>query len=172
MEHLRHCATAVIRMIIRLATEKDIPAWLEIARRGDEAVSRIADLAGFYRGFSEYMASKIRKQEAFLAEDRDTRACLGVVAISEGHNRVSFLGLEAGVEFFKVAAGLLETALNQLDNGRAITASVLKIDADIVRQEKDLYQRFGFIEQPGEVMEKGVPAVVMRLPGILEDMEE
>lgn len=150
-------------MEIREATLDDIPAWLELARQGDQAVGGMGNLDTFYEGFEQYMTDKIQQEEAFIAEDQVNGLCLGIVAISERGNSISFLAMASGEDGLAAGGRLVEAALNALDNSRDITVNVLRSDAPVIQREKELYERFGFVEQPEEVLENGAPARVMKL---------
>jgi hypothetical protein len=75
------------------------------------------------------MAAKIKQHEAFMAMDRMSEKCLGIVAFSKNHNRITFIGVTQDADFQKVGGKLMEVALNQLDNTKEITVNVLRADA-------------------------------------------
>jgi predicted GNAT family N-acyltransferase len=150
-------------MLIRALNKDDIPAWLALAHESDEIVSGlIPDIAAFYKGFDEYMARKIKQHEAFMAVDRIPNKCLGIVAYSKKHNRISFIGVTKDADFEKIGGQLLKVAMNQLEWGKEITANVLKSDAEMIKQERALYERFSFVESDDKIMENDVPAIQMR----------
>ncbi len=150
-------------MLIRALTKKDIPAWLALAHEGDDIVRAInADVAKFYKGFDDYMARKIEQHEAFMAIDRMSEKCLGIVAFSKKHNRITFLGITKDADFQKAGGKLIEIALNQLDNKKEITANVIKSAAEMIKQERDLYERFSFVASDATIVESGIPAWVMK----------
>jgi diadenosine tetraphosphate (Ap4A) HIT family hydrolase/predicted GNAT family N-acyltransferase len=152
-------------MLIRALNKDDTPAWLALAHESDEIVSGlIPDIAAFYKGFDEYMARKIKQHEAFMAADRIPNKCLGIVAYSKKHNRISYIGVTKDADFQNIGGKLMETALNQLDNAKEITANVLKSDAEMIKQERALYERFSFVESDDKVVESGIPACQMKRP--------
>lgn len=148
---------------IRTAVFEDIPAWLELARLGDQAVGGMGNLDTFYEGFEQYMEDKIHREEAFIAEDAVNGVVLGIIAFSERGNSISFMAMAPGEDGLAAGGRLVEAALNALDNSRDITVNMLRYEAPVIQREKDLYERFGFVEQPGEVVENGAPVRVMTL---------
>jgi diadenosine tetraphosphate (Ap4A) HIT family hydrolase/predicted GNAT family N-acyltransferase len=154
-------------VLIRALTTDDIPAWLALAYEADEIVSELLpDIDKFYEGFDDYMADKIDRHEAFMAEDRISGACMGIIAFSRNNNRITFLGVTQDADFQIVGGKLMEIALNQLDNSREITANILKSDEAVVKQERALYERFGFLESDNAIIEAGVPAIQMKRPPV------
>jgi len=152
-------------MIIRAVTMKDRQAWLALAHEADEIVGAlIPDIAVFYEGFDDYMDAKIRQNEAFLAEDRMTERCLGIVGFSQINNRITYLQVAKGSNFKKTGAKMMEVALNQLDKTKEITVNVIKSDAEPIKQERKLYKSLGFIEDDKTIFEAGVPAGLMKRP--------
>ncbi|MHB8104611.1 MAG: GNAT family N-acetyltransferase [Dehalococcoidales bacterium] len=154
-------------MLIRALTKKDIPDWLALAHEGDDVVRGLnADIIVFYEGFDEFMARKIEQHEASMAADSITGRCLGIVAFSKNHNRITFLGVFKNADFQKVGRKLMETALNQLDDTKEITVNVIKSAAIIIKKERALYERFRFFVSTETVKENGVHVVQMKLiPG-------
>jgi len=141
----------------------DCQTWLNLAHESDELVSQLVpDISTFYDGFNDYMKAKIKQNEAFMAVDRISGQCLGVIAFSKSHNRITFLGVSVNSDFPAIGSELMEVALNQLDNTREISVTVLKSDADPVKQERSLYESLGFNEYDDTILEAGVPACLMK----------
>ena len=152
-------------MLIRAVTMDDRQAWLDLAHESDELVSQlIPDISTFYNGFDDYMKVKIEQNEAFMAVDRMSERCLGVVSFSKSHNRITFLGISANADFCIIGSKLVEIALNQLDNTREISVNVLKSDSEMINQERALYERFNFTACNDSVFEAGIPACLMKRP--------
>lgn len=154
-------------MLIRALTGEDVPAWLALAYESDEIVGRlIPDIDTFYEGFDDYMAEKIKQHEAFMAQDRVSGRCLGIIAFSKNNSRITFLAVTRGADFQQIGGKLMEIALNQLGNNREITANILKSDEALIRQERALYERFSFAEAANPTIEAGVPALQMVRPAV------
>jgi hypothetical protein len=152
-------------MYTRLMTRDDIPAWLALAHEGDHLIGElIPDISVFYKGFEEYMAEKIKQNEAFMALDGYPERCAGIVAFSRKNNRISFLGVAGDADFPTVGRKLLETVLSKLDTAREITVILIKSDDEVIKRERELYADFGFVEDEAEIFEAGIPARLMRRP--------
>ncbi len=146
-------------MLIRAVTKADIPAWLAIAHERDAVVNELtADPATFWKGFTAWAERKVQRNEAFMAADRITSACLGVVTFSQKHNRISFISVVKEADFEQIGGKLMQMALNQLDWGKEITAIVLKSDAPLIKKELALYHTMGFKEHHKTITEYGFPA--------------
>jgi predicted GNAT family N-acyltransferase len=152
-------------MLIRAVTMDDRQAWLALAHESDEIIGKlIPDIATFYEGFDDYMDAKIRQNEAFMAEDRISKRCQGIVGFSKKNNRITYLGVSNNNAFQKIGSKLMAVALNQLDNSREISVNVLKSDADPIKKERNLYESLGFTEYDNTIFEAGVPACMMKRP--------
>jgi len=145
----------------------DWQTWLELAHESDELIGKlIPDISTFYDGFDDYMKAKIRQNEAFMAVDRLSGRCLGIVAFSKSHNRITFLGVSKNNDFHIIGSKLLEVALNQLNNTKEISVTVLKSDFEPITKERTLYERFSFTEYDNTILEAGVPACLMKRPPV------
>ena len=155
-------------MLIRAVTTDDVQTWLNLAHESDELVSKLtSDISTFYEGFNDYMMAKIRQNEAFMAVDRMSERCLGIIAFSKNHNRITFLGVTKDANFQIIGSKLLETALNQLDNAKEISANVFRSDLEPIIQERSLYESFGFTEYDNTIFEAGIPACLMKKPPVV-----
>jgi len=154
-------------MLIRAVTLDDRQAWIDLAHESDVLIiTLIPDITAFYEGFDEYMLRKIGKHEAFIAVNRLSSHCLGIIAYSKNHNRISFLGVTGKADFWLVGSKLMQVALDQLDNMQEISVNVLKSNAEILKHERELYELFGFSATGDAAIEAGIPAFVMKRPAI------
>ncbi len=152
-------------MLIRAVTTDDRQVWLDLAHESDEVIGKlIPSIVTFYEGFDAYAEAKIKQNEAFMAMDRISRRCLGIVAISKNHNRITFLGVAKKADFMKIGSKLMEIALNQLDTTREISVNVLKTDLKPIIQERLLYESLGFTIHDDTIFENGIPACLMKRP--------
>jgi diadenosine tetraphosphate (Ap4A) HIT family hydrolase len=71
----------------------------------------------------EGIAAAAARSEAFMAIDRMSGECLGVVALSRAENAITCLDLSSGSDCSEAATRLVETALNQLDGTREVVAA-------------------------------------------------
>ena len=154
---------------IRAVTENDIAIWFALAKESEAIIKDlIQDTSVFYEGFDTYMQAKIRQQEAFMAWEPGA-GCMGIIAFSRRHNRITFLGVFEGNTYREAGAPLMEFALRQLDGSKEITSTVLKGSHPRLVEERQFYEHYGF-QASGDTMEAGVPAIVMkRLPLLSEN---
>jgi ribosomal protein S18 acetylase RimI-like enzyme len=152
-------------MYTRLMTRDDMSTWLALAHESDDIIRELMpDISVFYKGFDRYMADKIKSNEAFMVVDTTSEKCAGIAAFSRKNNRITFLGVAGEADFPEVGDKLLETALSKLDGRREITVSVIKSDNRLIKRERELYLKHGFVEDKAEIIEAGVPARVMKKP--------
>jgi GNAT superfamily N-acetyltransferase len=148
-------------MLIRWATERDLPDWRGVA----------ADVAQIFgapdmperASFSEYTANKIGKYEALTAADRRSEKCVGFIGFSRANNRVSWLGVLEKVRGAGVGSRLLSTALRQLDTNREITVTTFRRDYAPGLPARAVYQKFGFADKE-YIQLDGHPRVIMSRP--------
>ncbi|MDF2505443.1 GNAT family N-acetyltransferase [Clostridium sp.] len=151
-------------IIIHKLTLYDCRIWLNLAHESDKIVEMlIENIHTFYEGFDSYMNAKIEKNEAYMAIDDNLKQCMGIVAFSKTNNRITFLGVFELFDFISVGSKLIDFALNQLDFSKPISANVLKGDIEPLLKERQLYEKFGFVEHDNSIFEASVPACMLRL---------
>jgi hypothetical protein len=148
----------------RFMTHDDLGIWLSFAHdTSDNIIKELTpDIEAFYEGFDKYMESKITKQEAYMAIDRFSKNCVGIVAFSQSNNRITFLGISGSVDFEFVGTRLMDIAFEKLDSSKEISANVLIGDYESLRQEKRLYEKYGFIASNDYTFEANVPAYLLK----------
>ncbi|MDR2514552.1 MAG: HIT family protein [Christensenellaceae bacterium] len=152
-------------MLIRWATNDDMPAWLALSGEYDPLIAAIApDMGLWYAGFDAFMARKIAQYEALIALDRRSQACLGLLAFSRKHNRISFFGIGQKADFSSAAQGLLSTALRQLDVGRPVAASQPKSAHEHILRGVRFFEQNGFSVVDGAAAENGCPVLLLEKP--------
>jgi predicted GNAT family N-acyltransferase len=106
--------------------------------------------------FADYMKAKIEQREAVMAIDKNEKKCLGIVAFSRNHNRITFFGISHNQDYYLVGEILMSYALNQLNSHHEITINVIKSTAHYIEKEREFIKKFGFI-CIGSEFENGVP---------------
>lgn len=150
-------------MNIRPVTMDDWQIWINLAHEGDKIVKDlISDISIFYEGFDKYMEVKIKQNEAYMATDESTGKCMGIVAFSIRYNRITFFAVSEVFDLEKAGSKLIEFALNKLDCTKEISVNILKGNHEALLKEKELFQRFKFIEYDDSIYEAGVPACMMK----------
>lgn len=148
-------------MLIRWATMADLPAWRTLAHGYDVFWGpNMRDL--WYTGFEPYMKRKIAKTEALVAMDRRSRACLGIVAFSREHRRISFFAVDPAADHDPVAGRLLETALRQLDTCQEIEALLPQGNHPRLWTDREAFLRRGFQAARSDLVVDGRPMCKLR----------
>ena len=148
-------------ILIKPVTKDDIGTWWDLSREYDEYIKEmVSDLTHWYEGnetdtaFTDYMNAKIEKNEAFMAiEDKE---CLGIIAFSKTHNRITFFAVVHNKEFEPVGGILMDHAFDQLNTSFDISINVVKSTAEHVKKEREFVKKRGF-EFANEELENGVP---------------
>jgi diadenosine tetraphosphate (Ap4A) HIT family hydrolase/GNAT superfamily N-acetyltransferase len=150
-------------MLITAVETTHIPQWIALAHDAEASFKDlITDYEAWYEGFDEYMAAKIQQYEAFMAVNRLSGECMGIISFSKSHNRITFLAVFEKYRRRGVGSVLLQCALRQLDPSKAITASAFRADYAPGAPSRKIYQKFGFIEHDAAAVENGVPVCTMR----------
>lgn len=149
-------------MKIRAVTEADIPSWQALSTEYDPYVKEsVPDLLEWYDGndnspaFTFYMQAKIVQKEAFMAVDGNDK-CLGIIAISQKNNRITFFAISHQSDFSVTANALFEYAFAILDNSKAIYINEIISSSDWMGLHKKLYIELGFVFFCDSI-ENGVP---------------
>ncbi|QUI20882.1 hypothetical protein HZI73_00515 [Vallitalea pronyensis] len=122
----------------------------------------VPDLVQWYEGnekdmaFGDYMKAKIKQQEAFMAINKETKGCLGIIALSHTYNRITFLGI-SHTKYYKLAGDMLMSyALGQLNSRIEIAINLIKSNAEHINYMRELIKEYGFVKEQS-ALENGVP---------------
>ena len=132
-------------MLIRFATEKDLPAWYALATEVSPIFRHPADM-GKDPEFTSYARSKASKYEALTAVDYMSGLNMGFIGFSRTNNRISWFGVSEKYRGKGVGVRLLKTALRQLDHAKPITVETFPEGYAPGIPAKNLYRKFGFVE--------------------------
>ena len=133
-------------MVIRWATEGDLPAWYALATQVSALFQHPADM-GADPVFMTYAQSKASKHEALTAVDGMSGDNMGFIGFSRANNRVSWFAVAEQYRGKGAGNLLLETALRQLDTGREITVTTFCDDYPPGAAARCLYKKYGFSEE-------------------------
>lgn len=86
----------------------------------------------------------INKEQALCVKDGNK--IIGVLLFSRAHNMICCLGVSPKYRRCKIATGLLEKALSELDKTRKITVTTFREDDEKGIAPRALYKKFGFVE--------------------------
>jgi diadenosine tetraphosphate (Ap4A) HIT family hydrolase/ribosomal protein S18 acetylase RimI-like enzyme len=132
-------------MLIRFATEKDLPAWYELASEILQESQRPSD-KGSEPSFISYAKSRVSNYEALTAVDYMSGNNMGFIGFSRARNHISWLGVAKKYRRKGAGSRLLKTALRQLDHTKPITAEAFFGEYKEDEFVLGLFRKFGFIE--------------------------
>ncbi len=132
-------------MLIRFATEKDLPEWYALATKVSQIFRHPGDM-GTDPEFILYAKSKVSKYEALCSVDYMSGNIAGFIGFSRTHNRITWFGVSENFRRKGVGSRLLKTALRQLDFTKPITVETYPEGYEPGIPAKNLYHKFGFIE--------------------------
>ena len=155
-------------MTTKLVAEADIPQWQALSAEYDQYVKEsVADISEWYNGsggsqsFMSYMRAKILQQEAFMAIDCNNN-CLGIIAFSKKHSRITFFAVSYGSDFFTVANALFRCAFDFIGSPDAIYINEIISSSEWIGFHRKLYHELGFVFL-NNAEENGVPIRTLML---------
>lgn len=138
-------------MLIRFATENDLPEWYALATEVSPIFRHPADM-GTDPEFISYAKSKVSKYEALTAVDYMSGHIMGFIGLSRTHNRITWFGVSNHYRRKGVGNRLLKTALRQLDHTKPITVETFPEGYEPGIPAKCLYRKFGFVESESNLI--------------------
>ncbi|MCL2079463.1 MAG: GNAT family N-acetyltransferase [Oscillospiraceae bacterium] len=138
-------------MLIRWATEQDLPAWYDIATELSVIMRHPADM-GKDPELMSYAKNKTSKNEALTAVDYMSNQNMGFIGFSRTFNRITWIGVSEKYRGKSVGNRLLKTALRQLDHTKPITVETYPEGYEPGVPAKNLYRKFGFIETESDLL--------------------
>ena len=138
-------------MLIRWATESDLPTWYELASELSTVMRHPANM-GADSEFIAYTKSKSSKYEALTAIDYISGSNMGFIGFSRTHNRITWIGVMEKYRKNGVGGRLLKTALRQLDHTKPITVETYPEEYKPGFPAKNLYRKFGFVETESNLL--------------------
>jgi diadenosine tetraphosphate (Ap4A) HIT family hydrolase/ribosomal protein S18 acetylase RimI-like enzyme len=132
-------------MLIRWATEDDLPQWYALATEVSPIFQHPADMAKDPE-FITFVTSKSAKHEALTAVDYRSGAAMGFIGFSRIKNQISWFAVSEAYRGKGAGDRLLKTALRQLDHAKPIT--VVTFDEGFAPgiAARNLYRKYGFVE--------------------------
>jgi diadenosine tetraphosphate (Ap4A) HIT family hydrolase/ribosomal protein S18 acetylase RimI-like enzyme len=137
-------------MLIRWATEDDLPQWYALATEVSPIFRHPADMAKDPE-FITYAKSKTSKLEALTAVDYRSGTVMGFIGFSRVNNRITWFGVFERHRSRGAGIRLLLTALRQLDNTKPITVETFPEGFAPGVPAKHLYRKFGFVETESDL---------------------
>ena len=98
-----------------------------------------------------------------MALDEDDTCC-GIIAISKTNNRITFFAVSHKCQFIEAGDSLIRHALCELNVNKCIEKNIIKSDAEQIRKEYDLFEKYGF-RYSFDSFENGVPVICIKKEG-------
>lgn len=149
-------------MLIRFATENDLPAWCTLATEVSPIFQHPADM-GKDPEFISYAQSKVSKYEALTAVDYMSGSNMGFIGFSRTNNRISWFAVIERYRNKGVGTRLLETALRQLDTTREISVTTFRSDYLPGAPARAIYVKFDLTDRE-LIIHDGLPRSLMVRP--------
>ena len=130
-------------MLIRFATETDLPAWQTLATGVSQIFQHPADM-GADAEFIAYAKNKTVKYEALTAVDYMSGDCMGFIGFSRTNNRISWFAVSEKYRGKGAGERLLKTALRQLDTNADITVTTFVDGYEPGTAARTLYKKHSF----------------------------
>jgi len=153
-------------MLIRWATENDLPAWYALATEVSEIFQHPADMGAELRNKASGKGSASR-YEMLTAVDYMSGKNIGFICFSRTDNCITWFAVSEKYRGKGAGNRLLKTALRQLDTIKNITVNTFTADNPQGTAARALYLKYGFTEErPFE--HEGLPRVEMKRPATSE----
>jgi len=149
-------------MLIRWATEKDLPAWFALANEVSDIFQHPGNM-GTDPEFISYAQSKIGKFEALTAVDYMSGNNMGFIGFSRTNNRISWFAVSEKYRNKGAGERLLKTSLRQLDTTREISVVTFCSDHLAGLPARELYTKYGFADRE-IITYDGIPRSLMVRP--------
>jgi len=153
-------------MLIRWATENDLPAWYTLATEVSEIFQHPADMGAELKSKSSGKGA-VGRYEMLTAMDYMSGSNMGFICFSRADNAITWFAVSEKYRGKGAGERLLKTALRQLDTNKDITVNTFTVDYPQGTAARVLYLKYGFTEErPFE--HEGLPRVEMKRPATSE----
>lgn len=149
-------------MLIRWATENDLPEWYTLASEVSPIFQHPADM-GTDPEFISYTRRAVGEYKVLTAVDYMSGANMGFIGFSRAKNSISWFAVSEQYRGKGVGGRLLKTALRQLDTNRDIAVHTFRDDYLPGMVARVVYEKFGFAEKKVFVHD-GLPRCEMVRP--------
>jgi len=149
-------------MLIRWATEKDLPAWYALATEVSEIFQHPADM-GAELSSNASGSGAVSRHEMLTAVDYMSGKNIGFICFSRNNNSITWFAVSELHRGKGAGDRLLKTALRQLDTNKDITVTTFTDDYTQGAAARALYRKHGFTEETPAV-HLGLPRSEMKRP--------
>lgn len=144
--------------MIRLVTNEDLNAWIELAKEVEPIFGEMVNNENFINGIKDCIANS----SAFCVVNTNNDI-EGIIAINKVLNEVSWLAVREKCRGKGYGYQLLETTLNSLDNRKPIYVQTFSPNVKAGEAARKLYMKFGFNDyKDGGKNPAGIDTVIMK----------
>lgn len=145
--------------MIRLVTNQDFNAWLELASEVEPLFGEMVGCEDFKKGIKECISSS----SAFCLVNTNNDI-EGIVAINKAENEISWLAVRKECRGKGYGYQLLKEAIDSLDNQKAIFVQTFAANVKAGEAARKLYMQFGFKDyKEGGKNPAGIDTIIMKL---------
>jgi len=149
-------------MLIKWATESDLPAWYALATEVSQIFQHPADMGAEFKTNTSGLGS-ISRHEILTAIDNKSGNYMGFICFSRKENAITWFAVSEKYREKGVGDRLLKTAMRQLDTTKDITVCTFRADYPQGVAARSLYIKHGFIVEK-LTEHKGLPRCEMKRP--------
>ena len=153
-------------MLIRWATENDLPAWYALATEVSEIFQHPADMGAELATKSSGKGA-VGRCEMLTAVNYMSGNNMGFICFSRTENSITWFAVSEMYRSKGAGERLLKTALRQLDTNKNITVKTFPADYPQGTAARALYKKYGFTEEK-PIIHDGLPRCEMKRPASTE----
>jgi len=137
-------------MLIRFATEKDLPAWYTLATEVSELFQHPADMGAELEANGSGKGT-VNRYEMLTAVNYMSGINMGFICFSRQENKITWFAVSEKYRNRGAGSRLLKTALRQLDYKKPITVTTFQEGYEPGVPAKNLYRIYGFVETDSNI---------------------
>ncbi|WP_066499577.1 GNAT family N-acetyltransferase [Abyssisolibacter fermentans] len=145
--------------MIRLVTNQDFNAWLELAKEVEPLFGKMVGCEDFKKGIKECISNL--SAFCFVNTNNDIE---GVIAINKDENEIAWLAVKKKCRGKGYGYQLLKAAINCLDNKNPIFVQTFSSKVKAGEAARKLYMQFGFKDYKDSGKNPaGIETIIMKL---------
>ena len=153
-------------MLIRWATENDLPSWYALATEVSPIFQHPADMGAELESKAGGLGA-VGRYEVLTAVDYMSDNNMGFIFFSRSNNQITWFAVSEKYRGKGVGDRLLKTALRQLDTNKDITVNTFVGSYPLGMAARALYKKYGFTEER-PIIHDGPPRCEMSRPASAE----
>lgn len=145
--------------MIRLVTNKDFNAWLELAKEVEPLFGEMVECEDFKKGIKKCISNL--SAFCFVNTNNDIE---GIIAINKDENEIAWFSVRKKCHGKGYGYQLLKAAINYLDNVNHIFVQTFSSNVKAGEAARKLYMQFGFKDyKDGGKNPAGIDTIIMKL---------